>query len=227
MRVRTHVAVLQTRTWPARSPGLGRRGNNWRPLEGRRQLEQPPSCKRDTLPEDVAQELDLRRTAAPARALAVYVHGTHTPTCHPPTVGPHGGKSGEAPPPLTVTSRLERQMLRPNQGLGALAPTPPPLILGSSPFGEPQSLLPQLHGRQQERFSMFLMSSLMIFELKLLRPGPKPLWTRKLVTPQLSQLQSAPGEVPSRLTALPKGPQAAWAGGQRGSWLTFASEPEP
>lgn len=74
---------------------------------------------------------------------------------------------------------------------------------------------------------MFLISSLMIFELKLLRPGPKATLDLETCDPQLSQLQSAPRKVPSRLIALPKGPEAAWARGQRGSWLTFASDPKP
>lgn len=74
---------------------------------------------------------------------------------------------------------------------------------------------------------MFLISSLMIFELKLLRPGPKATLDSETCDPQLSQLQSAPRKVPSRLIALPKGPKAAWARGQRGSWLTFASDPKP
>lgn len=56
---------------------------------------------------------------------------------------------------------------------------------------------------------MFLINSLMIFELKLLRPGPEAALDSETGDPQLSQLQSAPGEAPSRLTALPKGPKAA------------------
>lgn len=59
---------------------------------------------------------------------------------------------------------------------------------------------------------MFLINSLMIFELKLLRPGPEAALDLETCDPQLSQLQSSPGEAPSRLTALPlpyKGPEAA------------------
>lgn len=74
---------------------------------------------------------------------------------------------------------------------------------------------------------MLLINSLMIFKLKLLRPGPEATLDSETCDPQLGQLQSAPGEAPSRLTALPKGLEAAWAGGQRGSWLTFASDPKP
>lgn len=74
---------------------------------------------------------------------------------------------------------------------------------------------------------MLLINSLIIFKLKLLRPGPEATLHSETCDPQLGQLRSAPGEAPSRLTALPKGLEAAWAGGQRVGWLTFASDLKP